>query len=270
MADSVFDYLASHQLLTLATASKGGIPHATPCMYANEGTTVFFSTADDSTTATNLAENPVAALAVTDDPGDDWNSARGAQLTGKVTRLSGDDAATAAELFAGRYPFLGSATATTYYRLDPHDVKFVDNTSSGDDEKQALGVSWKRTVVHRVFRSLRPDELADLTSRMDTETFSAGDTLIRAGEEGDRFYVIVDGRARATNADGQTLTELGPGSFAGEIAILRGGPRTATVTAVGDVTAVSLSKGDFERILDTSPELRAEFEEISAERLARG
>jgi CRP-like cAMP-binding protein len=105
---------------------------------------------------------------------------------------------------------------------------------------------------------------------METETFPADATLIRAGEEGDRFYVIVEGRARATNAEGQTLTELGPGSFAGEIAILRGGPRTATVTAVSDVTAVSLSKDDFERILDSSPELRKEFEEISAERLARG
>ncbi len=271
MADSVFEYLAEHNLLALGTASKAGIPHVTPCFYANDGTTFYFSTAADSTTAQNLAENPVAALAVADDPGTDWSAARGAQIAGKVTRLEGADAASAAALFAQRYPFLGSGPeGSPFYRLDPHEVHFLDNASSGDEEHEVLGVRWNRSVVHRVFRHLRPDELDELSSRMSTETVPAGHTLIEAGTEGDKFFVIVDGKATATNAAGEMLSSLGPGSFAGEIAIMRGGPRTATVTADTDLTVVSLSKDDFEQVLDTSPELRREFEAVTAQRLARG
>lgn len=271
MAGSVFEYLAEHNLLALGTASKGGIPHVTPCFYANDGTTFYFSTATDSTTAQNLAENPVAALAVADDPGSDWSAARGAQIAGGVTRLDGADAAAAARLFAERYPFLGAGPeGSPFYRLDPHEVRFLDNSSAGDEEQETLGVRWNRSVVHRVFRHLRPAELDDLTGRMSTEVVPAGETLIAAGTEGDRFYVIVDGQAEATNAAGETLTTLKPGSFVGEIAILRGGPRTATVTAVTDLTVVSLSKGDFERVLDISPELRREFEAVTAQRLTRG
>ena len=48
MADPVLDYLGSHSLLTLATASKNGIPHAAPVIYVNEGTTVYFSVAPSS------------------------------------------------------------------------------------------------------------------------------------------------------------------------------------------------------------------------------
>ena len=99
MADPVQDYLDSHSLLTLATASKNGIPHAAPVIYVNDGTTVFFSIAPGSTSAANLTENPVAAIGVADNP-DDWNAAQGAQLAGNVTKLSGDDAKKAAGLFS--------------------------------------------------------------------------------------------------------------------------------------------------------------------------
>src|SRR5689334_9334436 len=83
MATTVLDYLSSHSLATLATASKGGIPHATPAFYANDGVTIYFSVADDSTTARNLAENPVAAVGVSDEP-EQWGQATGAQLKGAV------------------------------------------------------------------------------------------------------------------------------------------------------------------------------------------
>ncbi len=271
MAESILTYLSAHNVLALGTSSLDGIPHVAPCFYANDGITLYFSTAADSTTAENLAENPVAALTIADDPGSDWGAASGAQLAGRVTRLGGDGAAEAARLFADRYPFLDTTAGDTpFYRLDPHDVRFLDNSRPGDEQTEALGTRWNRSVVHRVFRHLRPAELDALASRMSTETVPSGQVLIEAGTEADRFYVIVDGQARATNADGATLSMLGPGGFAGEIAILRGGPRTATVTAVTDLVVVSLSKDDFRQVLDSQPELRREFEAVTATRLARG
>src|SRR3954453_15114010 len=145
MATTVLDYLSSHSLATLATASKGGIPHATPAFYANDGVTIFFSVADDSTTAQNLAENPVAAVGVSDEP-EQWGQSQGAQLKGAVTTLGGNDKKTAIDLFSKRYSFLGDAVNQgTYFRLDPHDVRYTDNTaSSQDEESSSLGVAWKR------------------------------------------------------------------------------------------------------------------------------
>jgi uncharacterized protein YhbP (UPF0306 family) len=271
MANSVLDYLSSHSLLTLATASKSGIPHATPAFYANDGVTIYFSVATDSTTAQNLSENPVAAVGVSDEP-EQWGQSQGAQLKGAVSTLDGNDKKTAIDLFSKRYSFLGDAVNQgTYFRLDPHDVRYTDNSASGqDEESQALGVAWKRQVAHRVFRALRPDELADLSNRMATETRKAGETIIEEGSEGDKFYIVVDGEAAASHAGGDVLSTVGAGGFIGEIAILGGGKRTATVTAKTDVTLLALSKSDFEKIMEGDAELRREFEDVMAKRLARG
>jgi hypothetical protein len=68
------------------------------------------------------------------------------------------------------------------------------------------------------------------------EVFRARDVLMSKGERGDRFLVIEAGEVEVTD-DGLVLDTLGPGAGVGEIALLRGGVRTATVTAVTDVRA---------------------------------
>jgi uncharacterized protein YhbP (UPF0306 family) len=223
MADPVLDYLGSHSLLTLATASKNGIPHAAPVIYVNDGTTVYFSIAPASTSASNLSENPVAAIGVADNP-DDWNAAQGAQLVGNVTKLSGADAKLAAGLFTQRFSNLGDAVdQAPFYRLQPHDVRYVDNKSSSGEKNEALGQSWVTNVVHRVFRHLRPDEVDSLSKKFSKESFKSGTTMIEQGTAGDRFYLIVDGVARTTR--GARISTSGPGGFVGgSIA----DPRTAT------------------------------------------
>jgi CRP-like cAMP-binding protein len=270
MPETVLDYLGSHSLLTIATASKGGIPHAAPAFYANDGVTIYFSVAPDSTTAANVTQNPVAAGGISDQP-ENWGESKGAQIKGAVTKLDGDDRKKAIDLFSARYSFLGDAVnQSTYFRIDPHDVRYIDNSGSADEQTQALGVAWKRQVAHRVFRALRPDELADLASRMSTETKRAGETILEEGSEGDKFYIVVDGEATASHAGGDILSTVGPGGFIGEIAILKGGPRTATVKAKTDVTLLALSKSDFEKIMESDAELKSEFEDVMATRLARG
>jgi CRP-like cAMP-binding protein len=61
--------------------------------------------------------------------------------------------------------------------------------------------------------------------------------------------VIVDGRARVEH-NGQELRELGRGDYLGEIALIDGGPRTATVTALEPVTALAVERVDFLRLID--------------------
>ena len=67
---------------------------------------------------------------------------------------------------------------------------------------------------------------------------------MREGEPGDRFYVVTEGSAAVTVA-GVSRPNLGPGDGFGEIALLRGVPRTATVTAAGPLRALSLTRDRF-------------------------
>ena len=81
------------------------------------------------------------------------------------------------------------------------------------------------------FRPLPFAIVEHLASELRSATYEPGDTIIREGEPGERFYMIAEGRARAAK-DGQQLREMGAGESFGEIALLRQIPRTATVTAI--------------------------------------
>jgi nitroimidazol reductase NimA-like FMN-containing flavoprotein (pyridoxamine 5'-phosphate oxidase superfamily) len=147
MPQSAVEYLAAHELLTLATASRSGTPHAAPMFYVNEGPAVYFSAAPGSRTAANLTENPVASIGVSDRPAD-WSQARGLQMDGTVTELDGPEETHAAELFGKRFPHLGDAVNHTHYwRLDPSDIRYVHNNERGDEQLEALGVTWERESV---------------------------------------------------------------------------------------------------------------------------
>jgi len=71
-----------------------------------------------------------------------------------------------------------------------------------------------------------------------------GETIIRQGDPGDRFYLVEDG-AVAVTIDGEHVADLGPGDFFGEIALLRNAPRNATVTASGLVRLLVLERMEF-------------------------
>jgi CRP/FNR family cyclic AMP-dependent transcriptional regulator len=83
-------------------------------------------------------------------------------------------------------------------------------------------------------------------------TFNAGDRLMLEGEIGDGFYVILEGTVRIDQGD-RAIRSMTAGGFLGEIALLEKRPRTATATAVSNVTALELQHHEFERLLDTMP-----------------
>ena len=144
MPESAFEYLSSHSLLFLATASSDGNVHVAPMFYATEGRGVFFSAPDASETSANLKQNPTAAFAVAEPPAD-WGKARGLQVEGPVTELSGDAEAAAGALFQAKFPHLGDdALHTHYWRLEAEDVRYVHNDEGGNESFESLGQTWTR------------------------------------------------------------------------------------------------------------------------------
>jgi CRP/FNR family cyclic AMP-dependent transcriptional regulator len=84
------------------------------------------------------------------------------------------------------------------------------------------------------------------------QAHKAGEVLMLEGEPGEEFYVIVDGTIRIERG-GRAIRSMTAGGFLGEIALFERRPRTATATAMSDVTVLVLHQHEFDRLLDTLP-----------------
>jgi CRP/FNR family transcriptional regulator, cyclic AMP receptor protein len=117
-----------------------------------------------------------------------------------------------------------------------------------------------------LFSACTDKELDRLARHAEIVDFQAGDVLMTEGETGHEFYVLIDGEVGVTSG-GQTVAKLGPGAYAGEMALLDPGPRTATVTALRDTQTVLLSSREFYAAIDDVPGLARKLLAGMAKRL---
>jgi predicted acylesterase/phospholipase RssA/CRP-like cAMP-binding protein len=104
----------------------------------------------------------------------------------------------------------------------------------------------------------------------ETHEFPAGGVLIEEGDSDRRVYLVVEGTAEVLDpSTGSVLVELGPGDVAGEVAVVAGGVRTATVRAASHLKALGYDPELFEVLLDAAPEFAARLEAEAARRLER-
>jgi len=82
--------------------------------------------------------------------------------------------------------------------------------------------------------------------------YEPGATIVREGAKGDELYLLLEGKA-AVSRSGKTLTRLTAGDFFGEMAVIDGRPRTATVVADGPVDCLVLKQKDFKALLEGDP-----------------
>lgn len=95
-----------------------------------------------------------------------------------------------------------------------------------------------------LFASLSERDLKAVLAGCREELYSDGQAIVREGTPGGPFFLIVEGQASLTTK-GRKRASLAPGSYFGEIALIDKGPRTATVTAVGNVKALAIASWDF-------------------------
>jgi CRP-like cAMP-binding protein len=117
-----------------------------------------------------------------------------------------------------------------------------------------------------LFSACSGRDLQRLARAADELKVAAGTELTTQGAVGREAFVVIDGTAEVSK-DGVAAAELGPGDHFGELALLDGGPRTATVTATSDMTVLVLSKPAFNAVLDEIPTLAHKLLVSTARRL---
>lgn len=105
-----------------------------------------------------------------------------------------------------------------------------------------------------MFADLSKRQLELVSRHTDVIERPAGAMLVRQGEVGRELLILVDGTARVER-DGKVIAQLGPGDFLGEMALLDGKPRAATVITETPTTLLVVERRSFQFLLDTVPEL---------------
>ena len=121
-----------------------------------------------------------------------------------------------------------------------------------------------------LFNGLSTSQLRSILRSAVPVEFAAGETIVREGEDGDAFYLVKEGRAKVL-ARGAEKGMLGPRSYFGEISVIDGGPRTATVIADSKVSALKLTSQALRRTLHKYPSMeRLIFLKLRALLIAEG
>lgn len=105
-----------------------------------------------------------------------------------------------------------------------------------------------------LFRDLSQRQLAEIAKHVDQIERKAGQLMVRQGERGRELFILLEGRARI-ECDGRVLSYLEPGDWFGEIALLDGKPRSASVVIMEPAKMLVIDHRSFGPLLDTVPGL---------------
>jgi CRP/FNR family cyclic AMP-dependent transcriptional regulator len=118
-----------------------------------------------------------------------------------------------------------------------------------------------------LFSTCTDDELSRVAGLATARDAKKGEELCTEGEAGDDFFVIVEGTAEA-RAEDDKLGDLGDGDFFGEMALIDGGDRTATVVATSPMSLLVLSRNDFNSMLSSAmPHVAPKLMQVMGERI---
>ena len=132
-----------------------------------------------------------------------------------------------------------------------------------------LGSNSKIDLIRGVplFASASKQELGEIASIADEIDLPEGKVLIKEGDTGREFFVLIEGTAEVARG-GKKVASIGPGDFFGEIALISRTPRNATITTTSPVRALVITDRAFRQLLDHSPQIQIGVLSALAERLA--
>lgn len=154
----------------------------------------------------------------------------------------------------------------------PHRVVHMEERS---EESRARATELKVLKRDKALREvdflkvISDDQRRDLAARASTRLFSQGEVIVRQGEESDELFLILRGETIVT-LESETveteITRLKPGNFFGEMALVTGERRKATVKASKDTELLVIDHDAFEAVLQKQPEVVEELSKVLAER----
>lgn len=177
----------------------------------------------------------------------------------------------------------GAVRDRIWYALHRHGItipgplRHVDLRESGPEAEarhEELRQEERLEALHYVdfLEGLPDDALRTLAGASQMRHYAEGEVIVRQGEEGREFYIILSGEVAVSFEDtgGQPveITRIGPTRFFGELACMTGEPRTATVTAAADCELLVIDKSAFAHVLETAPVLAEQMSEVIASRQA--
>jgi len=151
----------------------------------------------------------------------------------------------------------------TWDQTGAYEVNDLQANPTASDDWMTL------LLQSRAFHKIPPANLQAVFMRLQRVTYTAGDVVIRQGDEGDFFYIIVSGRCSVSretplNREGIRLAELGVGETFGEEALISGARRNATVAMLTDGVLMRLPKEDFTQLLNEPMLQWVDYDEAKA------
>jgi CRP-like cAMP-binding protein len=134
-------------------------------------------------------------------------------------------------------------------------------------DPKGMGRDWIPVLAEvPLFGSLSRRHLKKVASLARTRRFAPGTSIVRKGDAGSAFFVLLDGEARVVAPTGRPR-RLRAGDSFGEMALLDESPRSADVVADGEVLAMTISRSGFAKLLRSEPTLAQELLRTLAARL---
>src|SRR3954463_7582669 len=150
----------------------------------------------------------------------------------------------------------------------------IDSSSSFQGAGAAAAPAGSEHFLQRIklFSALSAQECQEVVKRMKRRDFPPQMVIVREGQGGNSMFFITSGLVEVRKKDPNTgidflLTEMGPGQNFGEMSLLTGKPRTATVTAIQPTTCAVLEQPDFQNVLMQYPKIGIALTTILAERV---
>jgi CRP/FNR family transcriptional regulator, cyclic AMP receptor protein len=117
-----------------------------------------------------------------------------------------------------------------------------------------------------LFEGVHAEDLGGIADRTVEVDYGAGGVIVREGEIGTGFFVVVSGAVRVVR-DGETVSTLGRGEFFGELSVLDQRPRNAQVVAAEPTTCLALASWDLETVIAEQPRVALAMLRVLAGRL---